>query len=618
MNQQASVLKTRSSRGSVPVPLVLLVLVVGMLSIAAGSASAADWLAPQDISAANEVVDGRPEVAVDPAGNAVAIWERHVGGEEIVEASERPAGGDWSEPEVLSLPGEEGQESRVVIDASGTAIALWITEEISTKFAVRSAVRPPGGEWFEPEDVSDSISAAGTPRLAVDAASEAVAIWTAFDSGDITVQGAVRSGDGEWSEPDDLSGVGQDVTPLETPDVAIDASGTAIAVWKLMGSNDIVQAALRTAGQEDWAAPDDLSEAGQDAGEPSVAMNEAGAAVAVWTRLDGTDTIQAAVRPAGGDWAEPDDLSDASQNAAEPDVAIDEAGKAVAAWRRSNGSDEIVQAAVRPASGEWADPDDLSVAGQNSSSPVVATNVAVGAVAMWYRADGANFRVQATVRPPGGEWPKPDTLSAAGEGAAFPKLALNAAGDAIAVFGRNGDDGPFVQATAYDFVAPQLNAVQIPATGTVGKPVSFGVSPFDVFPFTTSWTFGDGGPGAKGNTVSHVYTAPGAYPVTVTAVDGGDNTSTQIGAIAIAASPPKPPTLACIVPKLKGKTLRQARTALEAAHCNVGDVRKPKHKKGKKLGPLVVKSSKPSAGKTLEVGSKVDLKLGPKPKKARS
>ncbi len=609
---------TRRSRGLVPVPVVLLVLVVGMLSIAVGSASAADWLEPQDISAANEVVDGRPEVAVDPAGNAVAIWERHVGGEEIVEASERPAGGDWSEPEVLSLPGEEGQDSRVVIDASGTAIAVWITGESPTGFVVRSAARLPGGEWSEPEDVSDSISEAVTPLLAVDAASEAVAVWTAFEGGDRILQGAVRSANGDWSEPDDLSEAGEDVTPLDAPDVAIDASGTAIAVWKLLSGNDIVQAAVRPGGG-DWEEPDDLSVAGQGGGEPSVAMDEAGEAVAVWTRLDGKNTIQAAVRPAGGDWEEPDDLSDASQDAAEPEVAIDEAGKAVAAWRRSNGSNEIVQAAVRPAGGEWAEPDDLSTPGQNSSSPVVATNVAVGAVAMWYRDDGANFRVQAAVRPPGGEWPKPDTLSAAGEGAAFPNLALDAAGDAIAVFGRNGDDGPFVQATAYDFVAPQLNAVQIPATGTVGKPVSFGISPFDVFPFTTSWTFGDGGR-ASGNTASHVYTAPGAYPVTVTAVDGGGNTSTQIGAIAISAAPtkPPPPPPACIVPKLVGKSLAQAKAALLAANCKLGEVRKPKRLKGKGRRALVVKSSKPSAGKTLEFGSKVDLKLGPKPKKARS
>ena len=125
---------------------------------------------------------------------------------------------------------------------------------------------------------------------------------------------------------------------------------------------------MRPAGG-DWAEPDDLSEAGQDAGEPSVAMDEAGEAVAVWTRLDGSDTIQAAVRPAGGDWAEPDDLSDAGQNAAEPGVAIDEAGEAVAVWRRFNGSNDIVQAAVRPAGGEWSDPDDLSASGQKQLFP---------------------------------------------------------------------------------------------------------------------------------------------------------------------------------------------------------------------------------------------------------
>ncbi|MGH2973287.1 MAG: PKD domain-containing protein [Solirubrobacterales bacterium] len=537
-------------------PVILLVLIVAMLSTA-GSASAAGWLEPKDISAANEVVDGRPDVAVDAAGNAVAIWERHVSGEEIVEASERPAGGDWSEPEILSLPDEEGERSQVTIDAAGTAIAVWITEESIGSFVIRSAVRPPGGKWSEPEDVSDSISAAGSPRLAIDAASEAVAVWTAFDNPDVLVQGAVRSEDGEWSEPDDLSPAGQDVTPLEAPDVAIDAAGTAIAVWKLEGSNDLIQAAVRAAGQEDWAAPDDLSEAGQDTGEPAVAMNDAGEAVAVWTRLDGSDTVQGAVRPAGGAWADPDDLSVSGQDAGEPDVAIDEEGEAVAVWRRYNGSDFIVQGAVRPAGSAWADPDDLSVSGQDGSSPVVATNVAAGAVALWQRSDGTDLRVQATVRPPGGDWPKPNTLSAAGEDAGFAEVALDAAGDAIAVFGRHGDDGPFVQATGYDFAGPRLSDLRIPASGTVGEPVTFGVSSFDVFPLATSWTFGDGG-GASGNSVSHVYAAPGAFPVTVSSVDGGGNTSTQIGAIAIkpATEPPAPRRKIALALRIETESLR--------------------------------------------------------------
>ena len=290
-------------------------------------------------------------------------------------------------------------------------------------------------------------------------------------------------------------------------------------------------------------------------------MNDTGETVAVWTRLDGTDTIQAAVRPADGEWADPDELSAPGQDAAEPDVAIDEAGEAVAVWRRYNGSNFIVQAAVRPADGEWAEPDELSTPGRDGMSPVVAMNVAVGAVAMWDRSDGADLRVQATVRPPDGDWPKPDTLSAAGENAGFAEVALDAAGNAIAVFGRNGDDGPFVQASGYDFAAPRLSDLRIPATGTVGEPVTFGVSSFDVFPLATSWTFGDGGPGASGNTVPHVYTAPGAYPVTVTAADGGGNTSTQIGAIAIAAAtkPPPPRRQIALTLRIETESLRKLR-----------------------------------------------------------
>lgn len=546
-----------------PVPAVLLLLVVGMLSLTVGSASAAAWLPPQDISAANEVIDGRPQVAVDAAGNAVAIWERHVSGKEVVEATERPAGGAWSEPEVVSLPGEEGQRSRVTIDTAGNAIAVWITGDSSTGFVVRSAVRPPGGEWSEPEDVSDSIAEAVTPWLALDASTEAVAIWTAFESGARVLQGAIRGEDGEWSEPDDLSTAGEFVTPLEAPDVAIDAAGNAVAVWKLVSPDEVVQAAVRPAGG-DWAAPDDLSGAGQTGGQPAVAMNDAGLAVAVWTRLDGTNTIQAAVRPAGGGWTAPDDLSDASQNAAEPDVAIDEAGEAVAVWARSNGTNDIVQAAVRQAGGDWAAPDDLSASGQHAFSPVVAANVAVGAVALWDRSDGSKFRVQAAVRPPHGQWSTPDTLSRAGESAAFGEVALDAAGNAFAVFGRNGLDGPFVQFTGYDFSPPRLTDVRIPSSGIAGEPLTFAVSAFDVFSFMTTWTFGD--PGSLpviGDTVSHVYARPGAYPVTVMASDPGGNTSLEIGAIAIAPKPTDPPPpprpQLALALRIEGQSLRKLR-----------------------------------------------------------
>jgi hypothetical protein len=70
----------------------------------------------------------------------------------------------------------------------------------------------------------------------------------------------------------------------------------------------------------------------------------------------------------------------------------------------------------------------------------------------------------------------------------------------------------------------------------------------------------------------------------------------------------------CTVPKLKGKTLVQARKLLARARCTLGRVAKPHVSRSHKLGPLVVVSQRPAAGRELAVGAKVALGLvGPKP-----
>ncbi|HET7444684.1 MAG TPA: S8 family serine peptidase [Solirubrobacterales bacterium] len=75
---------------------------------------------------------------------------------------------------------------------------------------------------------------------------------------------------------------------------------------------------------------------------------------------------------------------------------------------------------------------------------------------------------------------------------------------------------------------------------------------------------------------------------------------------------PPPTSSSCTVPKLAGKTLAQAKSAITRALCKLGKVTKPKAKPSQKLGPLVVKSSSPAAGAVAASGV-VSLKLGPKP-----
>jgi Subtilase family len=93
----------------------------------------------------------------------------------------------------------------------------------------------------------------------------------------------------------------------------------------------------------------------------------------------------------------------------------------------------------------------------------------------------------------------------------------------------------------------------------------------------------------------------------------GDVDPTPASAAWTVASPAKPRPR-CIVPKLAGKTLAQAKRALAKAHCKLGKVKQPKARRHHKLPPLVVKSSSPKARSTHAAGTKVALTLEPKPK----
>jgi hypothetical protein len=98
-----------------------------------------------------------------------------------------------------------------------------------------------------------------------------------------------------------------------------------------------------------------------------------------------------------------------------------------------------------------------------------------------------------------------------------------------------------------------------------------------------------------------------------TATDAAGNASAcsvPISYTHLKATPP------CVVPKLAGKTLARAKAALTAANCKLGTVtRKHPRSNGKKRRLLVVKSSNPQAGAS-PAGGKVNLTLGPKPRKA--
>ena len=174
------------------------------------------------------------------------------------------------------------------------------------------------------------------------------------------------------------------------------SGSSAVIVWRRFnGANTIVQASRSTDAGQTWSTPVDLSAPGQGAISPRVAL-AGSAAVVIWRRSDGANFIAQASRStdAGQSWSTPVDLSAPGRDVTAPQVATN-GSTAVGTWYRSNGTSMIVQSTRSSDGGlTWEAPVDLSAPGQNAFYPQVAVSRSTAVVA-WYRSNGSTYIVQA-------------------------------------------------------------------------------------------------------------------------------------------------------------------------------------------------------------------------------
>jgi|HubBroStandDraft_6_1064221.scaffolds.fasta_scaffold29504_2 hypothetical protein len=181
-----------------------------------------------------------------------------------------------------------------------------------------------------------------------------------------------------------------------------------------------------------WVAPVTIAQA-DAANAPSIAIDAAGDAFAVWTQSNGENTIvEAALRPAGGSFAAPTALSAPGADASCPVLAADAAGDVTVAWQRSSGSEKLVEAATRPAGGAFSTPVQLSVSGQEASCPQVTTGEHGEATIAWIEGAEASAVVQAVGRIGTGTFSAPITVSPSAVTAL--DLAGDVRGDATAAW----------------------------------------------------------------------------------------------------------------------------------------------------------------------------------------
>ena len=217
----------------------------------------------------------RPAVALNAAGDAVAVWLAPDG----IRAAHRALNGPWMPSEKIA-DATAASDLSVGIDASRNATALWR----DSGEVVRSA-RLLNGDWQPAQDVSAAADEIADPKVKVGETGSPVAIWTRINGGVHSVQAAVTGNDGQWRAPETIAGPAAD-----EPDVATDAAGDAFAMWHqyVPGaySPDQVHLGWRPVGGT-WQFRDQPQEPGvNDA--PIVAANASGFTLAAWSIRGGS------------------------------------------------------------------------------------------------------------------------------------------------------------------------------------------------------------------------------------------------------------------------------------------------------------------------------------------
>jgi hypothetical protein len=505
--------------------MLLALLVVGLSSATAGGASAAGWLAPKDVPLSVS------DLGFDEHGNAIAVGVgAGAGGGSAIQAITRPFGGQWS----ASVPVSDDDDSdvtppQVAVNPHGDAVAIWSAHsEDAAKEVVRVASRPAGGAWSAPVVVSEGNLVFGRDvDVAIDAQGNATAIWTEILVADWLVRSSSRPSGGTWSAPADLS----ESAVAARPRLAVDAQGAVTAVWLGTaprvggGSVDVVRSNSRPAdGPWSAGAVALSSEDGTgSASGPQLALDAQGTATAVWSLHSSSgDAVQATRREAGG-WSATDDLGSGSS----PQVAVDPEGNATAIWESSAPAGSVVLSSGRTDTGAWSNPapmaagDDADVVGY----PWVAADPQGNVTAIWARYNSTDVIAQATRHVAGSfSWSPAVDLTVGQPITAIPAAGVDPQGHVSMVWSSSVDPWSG-SSSVFDPVGPELRGLAVPATALVGQPVSMSGDPFDAWSAATlSWDFGDG-QAASGAAVNHTYNSAGERTVTIIGTDAVGNTT---------------------------------------------------------------------------------------------
>jgi hypothetical protein len=329
---------------------------------------------------------GSPSVAISDTGAMVATWVRQEGSIYEVQASVN-TNGIWSAPVNLSQSGQSAFESSVAIDNNGVATAVWTVGSMIQSSTFRFGPSAQRKGWSPPIALSEMSRSALYPRVVVDAAGNATAMWVRYDmNGAPGIETAHRPVSGNWTAPLLLAAGAPRALTL-----VVNARGCAAAIWDLgaFSSNTSIYVSTRpgltpsgTVGV--WSSPYNIAPPAYRQGGGRIGIAANGDVTACWR----TNThIQIADKPANANWGPTATIYTSNSLSAYPTLAVTASGDTMAAWTTAvfiGGSYNYrIGSAIRPVGGDWSVPGFLTSSAEYDEELHAGTTTSGACVLTW-------------------------------------------------------------------------------------------------------------------------------------------------------------------------------------------------------------------------------------------
>jgi hypothetical protein len=379
-----------------------------------------------------------PQIAVDPQGNAIAVWQQgNSAGVVSVWTNRYDVGsGSWGTATLLEINPGAAASPQIRMDSNGNAIAVWVQNDgtFNRMWANRYVA---GQGWGTPQIIENNPGDTDFPRVAVNGSGNAMALWKQVNGVNYAIwanQYVVGQG---WGTATLIETSSQDVSE---PWVAIDNNGNAMAVWRQSIPNPSIWANRYDVGSGSWGTPTLIEPNPGFASFPHVEFDNNGNAIAAWYQKFGAPQgrhIWANRYDVGsGSWGAPTRLDSSPLDAQGPSLAVNGSGNAMAVWRQWDDQGVFIGIwANQYVVGQgWGTATLIETGSAAADNPDVAMDSSGNATAVWKQSDGTFNSIWANRYVAGPGWGTATLIETRNGAADFPKVATDANGNAMAVW----------------------------------------------------------------------------------------------------------------------------------------------------------------------------------------